>query len=293
MTVFQRTPGWVIPRFDRRVTKLEHRIRRLLPGSSRVQRLVQFLVRDGLHYRMIRRNRVVRTIIEAVARRHLRRQVPDAELRAKLTPTFEAGCKRMLVSNSWLRALAQPNVDVVAAGVSEVRGNVVVASDGSECEVDTIILGTGFEVVPPPITELIHGRAERSLADVWRESLSQYKAVEVAGFPNYFRFAGVGCGLGHGSLVFMIESQTTYLRDALRTMEREGVASVEVSAQAQDEYMAFARADVNRTVWALGGCTSWYQDDSGAATAMWPRSMWSYRRMMASFDPSHHVLRGA
>jgi len=293
LTVFQRTPGWVIPRFDRRIGALERRVRRVLPGSSRVQRLVQFLVRDGLHYRMIRRNRVFRTLIETVARRHLRSQVSDPELRAKLTPDFEVGCKRVLVSNDWYRALAQPNVDVVSAGVREVRGNVVVGSDGSECEVDTIILGTGFEVVPPPITELIHGRDERSLADVWRQSLSQYRAVEIAGFPNYFRLAGVGCGLGHGSLIFMIEAQTGYLRDALRTMQREGITSVEVSAQAQEQYMAFARADVNRTVWALGGCMSWYQDDSGAATSMWPRSMWSYRRMMASFDPSHHVLRSA
>jgi cation diffusion facilitator CzcD-associated flavoprotein CzcO len=293
MTVFQRTPGWVIPRFDRRVGALERRVRRLLPGSSRVQRLVQFLMRDGLHYRMIRRNRAFQAVMHRVARRHLRSQVADPELRAKLTPDFEIGCKRVLVSNDWYRALAQPNVDVVAAGVREVRGNVVVGSDGSECEVDTIILGTGFEVVPPPITELIHGRDARSLADVWRQSLSQYRAVEIAGFPNYFRFAGVGCGLGHGSLIFMIEAQSAYLRDALQTMAREGLASVEVSREAQDDYMALMQAEVNRTVWALGGCTSWYQDESGAATSMWPRSMWSYRRMMASFDPSHHVLRSA
>jgi cation diffusion facilitator CzcD-associated flavoprotein CzcO len=291
LTVFQRTPGWVIPRFDRAVGALERRVRRLLPGSSRVQRALQFLCRDGLHYRLIRRNRAFQAVMQVVARLHLRRQVPDPELRAKLTPDFEIACKRVLVANGWYRALAQPNVDLIASGVREVRGRTLIASDGSECEVDTIILGTGFEVLPPPITERVRGRDERSLADVWRESLRHYRAVEIAGFPNYFRLSGVGCGLGHGSLIFQIESQTAYLRDALRTMSRRGLASVEVSAEAEDDYMAFARGEVGRTVWALGGCKSWYQDDKGDATSMWPRSMWSYRRLMANFDPSHHLLR--
>jgi cation diffusion facilitator CzcD-associated flavoprotein CzcO len=240
---------------------------------------------------MIRRRKGAQVILQAIARRHLRRQVVDPELQAKLTPDFEIGCKRVLVTNDWYRALAKPNVDVIASGVREVRGRTVIASDGSECEVDTIILGTGFEVVPPPITELIQGRDERSLADVWRESLRHYRAVEIAGFPNYFRLSGVGCGLGHGSLIFQIESQMVYLRDALRTMTQLGLTSVEVSPQAEDDYMTFVRAEVGRTVWAQGGCTSWYQDDKGESTAMWPRSMWSYRRLMASFDPSHHHLR--
>lgn len=293
LTVFQRTPGWVIPRIDRKVGALERRVRRLLPGSSRLQRLVQFLLRDGFHYRMIKRGRIVSPLIARIARLHLRRQVRDPELRAKLTPDFEVGCKRVLITNAWYRALSKPNVDVIASGVREVRGSTVIASDGTECEVDTIILGTGFEVLPPPISERIHGRGDRALADVWRESLRHYRAVEVAGFPNYFRLAGLGCGLGHGSLVFQIESQTAYLRDALRTMEREGLATVEVSAQAQEDYMEFARAEVNKTVWVHGGCTSWYQDSSGDATGMWPQSMWSYRRLMASFDPADHELVAA
>ena len=167
----------------------------------------------------------------------------------------------------------------------------MIASDGSEHEIDTIIFGTGFEVLAPPITERIHGRGRRSLADAWRGGLRHYRAVEVAGFPNYFRLAGAGCGLGHGSLIFMIESQTAWLRDALRTMARHGASSVEVTERAQDEYMRVAAADAGRTVWALGGCTSWYQDQNGDATSMWPRSMWSYRRLMASFEPADHILQ--
>ena len=291
VTVFQRTPGWVMPRIDRATTALERAVLRRIPGVRRLQRLVQYLVRDGLLYRLIRRNRVFRAIMQSIAGAHLRRQVRDPELRAKLVPDFEIACKRILISSDWYPALAQDNVDVVPAGVREVRGRTVIAGDGSEYEVDTIIFGTGFETLAPPITERIHGRGRRSLADAWRGGPRHYRAVEVAGFPNYFRLAGAGCGLGHGSLIFMIESQTTWLRDALGTMARHGASTVEVTERAQDEYMRFAAADAGRTVWALGGCTSWYQDQNGDATSMWPRSMWSYRRLMASFEPTDHTLK--
>ena len=158
VTVFQRTPGWVIPRMDRATTALERTLLRRVPGVRRLQRFVQYLVRDGLHYRLIRRNRVFRTIVQGFARAHLRRRVPDPELRAKLMPDFEVACKRILISSDWYPALAQDNVDVVAAGVREVRGRTVIANDGSAHEVDTIIFGTGFEVLPPPIAQRIHGR---------------------------------------------------------------------------------------------------------------------------------------
>jgi cation diffusion facilitator CzcD-associated flavoprotein CzcO len=291
LTVFQRTPGWVIPRLDRDTTAFERRFLARVPGATRIARLVQFAVRDVVHYRLIRRNRVFRRITESVSRRQLRRHVPDPALRAKLTPDFEIACKRILISNTWYPALAQPNVDVVASGVREVRGSTVVGMDGSEAEVDTLILGTGFEVLPPPVTERIAGRHGTALADVWRKQLRHYRAVEVAGFPNYFRLAGIGCGIGHGSLVYMIESQTRYLVEALRAMRTHGHTSVEVTERAQGEYMTFLTGDLDNTVWMKGGCQSWYQDENGQTASMWPKTMWSYRRLLTRFVPADHHLR--
>ncbi len=290
LTVFQRTPGWVLPRFDRGVGAFERTLRRLCPSTNRIQRLVQFLVRDRLHHRMIRRDRTARMLLGGLARLHLRREVRDPQLRAKLTPNFEVGCKRILLSNKWYPALTQPNVDVVAAGVVEVRGRTVIAGDATARAVDTIILGTGFEVLPPPISARIVGRDELTLADVWGKALDHYRAVEVARFPNYFRLAGVGCALGHGSMIAQIESQVAYLRDALRVMNQRGLASVEVTQRAQDAYMDCARAGLSSTVWALGGCTSWYQDGQGELTAMWPGTMRDYERLMARFEPADHLL---
>jgi cyclohexanone monooxygenase len=117
-----------------------------------------------------------------------------------------------------------------------------------------------------------------------------YKALSVAGFPNYFRLGGVGCGVGHGSMIFQIESQTTYLIDALQTIQKHGLGSVEVTEQAQDAYVAKVTQDLQGTVWVQGGCSSWYQDKNGEATAMWPNSLTSYRRLTRHFEPTDHNL---
>jgi cation diffusion facilitator CzcD-associated flavoprotein CzcO len=290
LTLFQRTPAWVIPRGDRPTTALERRLFKLFPALQRVQRGVQYAMRELLHYPMIRRRKPAQVILQAIASRHLRRQVTDPELRAKLTPDFEIGCKRILISNDWYRALSQPNVDVVASGVREVRERSVIDSDGAEHAVDTIIFGTGFATTTTEIIQRIHGRDGRSLGQVWDGSPRHYKALSVAGFPNYFRLGGVGCGVGHGSMIFQIESQTSYLIDALKTMEQHGLGSVEVTEAAQDAYVAKVTKDLQGTVWVQGGCSSWYQDKNGEATAMWPNSLTSYRRLTRRFEPADHDL---
>ena len=176
----------------------------------------------------------------------------------------------------------------------EVRGRTVIAHDGSEYEVDTIILGTGFEVLARRRSPSGSTAARRrSLADVWRGGLRHYRAVEVAGFPNYFRLAGAGCGLGHGIAGLQIESQTAYLLDALRTMAAHGARQRRGHRAGQDEYMRFAAADAGRTVWASAAARAGTRISNGQTAAMWPRSMWSYRRLMRSFEPADHHLRHA
>jgi cation diffusion facilitator CzcD-associated flavoprotein CzcO len=291
LTVFQRTPGWVIPRADRPISAARRRLFKAIPVLQRLQRATQIAIREFLHFPMIRRRRAARVVLQAIGRSHLQRQVADPALRAKLTPDFEIGCKRILISNTWYPALAAPNVDVMPSGVREVREHSVISSDGSEHQVDTIIFGTGFATTTTKIIERIHGREGRSLGQVWDGSPRHYRAVSVAGFPNYFRLGGVGCGVGHGSIIFQIESQTHYLIETMRTMRRRGLASVEVTEDAQDAYIEHLSRDLAGTVWVKGGCTSWYQDKNGAATAMWPRSLNAYRRLLRRFEPTHHHLR--
>ncbi len=291
--VFQRTPGWVVPRPEREVSEKEKRLLRKVPALVKLYRLKQFLVRDGLNYRMIRRNPIVRRIFERASRSFLEKQVGDPALRARLAPNYEIGCKRVLISNDFYPALDRPNVELVSSALRQVREGSVVAADGTEHEVDAIVFATGFETTEPPIFSRIRGRGGLSLNEVWSGRPRFHRATGIAGFPNFFNICSAGTGSGHGSMIWKAESQTAYVMDALRLMRDRGLLSVEVRADAQDGYMEWVGEDLGRTVWARGGCQSWYLDDGQKPSLMWPRTMWGFRRMLRRFDPEHYYLRPA
>lgn len=291
--VFQRTPGWVVPRPDRRITEFEKRVLRAFPALTKLYRTGQYLFRDLMSYRMIRRNPLVRRLFQRKSRKFLEKQVPDPELRRKLTPDYEIGCKRVLITSDFYPALTQPNVKLVSGGLREVRERSVVAADGTEYAVDTIVFATGYDTTAPAIYKRIRGRGGRSIEEVWDRSPRFHRATAVAGFPNFFNLCGPGTGSGHGSMIWKAEAQTAYVMDALRFMEERDLESFEVRADAQDRYMRWADDDLDRTVWARGGCQSWYLDEAGKPSLMWPRTMWGFRRMLRRFDPEHYDLRPA
>jgi cation diffusion facilitator CzcD-associated flavoprotein CzcO len=210
--------------------------------------------------------------------------VSDPGLRARLTPGYAVGCKRILISNRYYPALSQPNVEVITSGLSAVRGSTVVAADGSEREVDAIIFGTGFHVTDQPIASRVRGRGGVRLVDAWRMGAEAYKGTTVAGFPNLFMLIGPNTGLGHTSMVQMIESQVSYVLDGLRRLDERGAAVVEVRSDVQDAYNAQVQSQLKGTVWTSGGCASWYQDAGGRNTVIWPRFTWSFRRLTRRFD---------
>ena len=288
--VFQRTPGWVVPKPDRDIPEREKRVLRAFPALTKLYRLGQYLIRDLVNYRMIRRNRLVRRLLEAKSRSLLQEQISDPGLRARLTPDYEIGCKRVLITNDFYPALDKPNVELVAGGAREIRAGSVVAADGAEREVDTIVFATGFETTGSPILARIRGRDGRSLDDVWDGRPRFHRATTVEGFPNFFNICGAGTGSGHGSMIWKAESQTAYVMDALRVMRERNLSSVEVRAEAQDRYMRWAGEDLEQTVWARGGCQSWYLDDGSRPTLMWPRTMWGFRRMLRRFDAENYSL---
>jgi len=228
---------------------------------------------------------------QRVALKHLRDQVPDPELRRKLTPDYTIGCKRVLLSNDYFPALMQPNVELVTDGIAEVRASSVVTADGSEREVDTIIFGTGFRVTDPPSADLVRGRNGHTLAETWQGSMEAHLGTTIAGFPNLFFLVGPNTGLGHNSIVFMIESQLNYVLDALRTMEARGAGSIDVRADVQARYNAAIQKRLRNTVWNAGGCASWYLDHTGRNTTLWPGFTWPFRRLLRRFDADHYELR--
>jgi cation diffusion facilitator CzcD-associated flavoprotein CzcO len=282
--VFQRTPPWVLPHTDRPVTRAERWVYRRFPAAQRAMRALVYWSRE-LYFPAFARKSWLTDQVRRLATTHLHRQVAEPDLRARLTPDYEPGCKRLLLSNSYFPALTAPNAELVTHPITEITATSIVTADRRERPVDTIVLGTGFQVTDHPMLDVIHGRDGRSLAKVWAESgMRAYLGTTVAGFPNLFMLAGPNTGIGHTSLVFMIEAQLDYVLGALARMRRRGLASVEVRPEVLDAYNDALQDRMRDTVWSAGGCASWYLDAAGRNTTLWPDFTWKFRRRTRRFD---------
>jgi cyclohexanone monooxygenase len=281
LRIYQRTPQWILPKADGPIPKIGNRLGRLpfvLDG-----------IRAGFYAAFetfgigFRRPALLRQA-EKIATAHLRRQVKDPLLRKKLQPDYTMGCKRVLLSNNYYPALTQPNVEVLATGVKDVRGRTLIGHDGSAREVDTIILGTGFHVTDQPIAGIVRGTDGRSLAEVWAGSPQAYRGTTIAGFPNLFLVLGPNIGIGHNSAFIVIEAQLGYALDALRTMRQQRLERVEVRRKVQTVYNDRVQRELRGTVWNTGGCSSYYLDRNGRNSTGFPWSTLEMRRLLAKFD---------
>ena len=283
LDVYQRTAPWVLPRMDRPYSRLERAAFRKIPGLQRATRALQWASREAQVVGLTR-TRAALAPIKALARAHLALQVRDPKLRARLTPRYEIGCKRILLSNDWYRALTRLNVDVVTDPIARVTARGIVTADGAEHPADVLVVATGFHVTDSPFFELVRGADGRTLADKWAsEGMEAYKGTTVSGYPNLFVMVGPATGLGHSSMIYMIESQLNYLVDAMRTMRDKGLATVEVRGPVQEAYNEELRAGTGETVWVTG-CRSWYLDAKGNAPAVWPDFTFAFRNATRTFD---------
>ena len=288
LDVYQRTPAWIIPRSDRDFSRLEQRLYRIRP----IERLARAAIYWGreLYVLGFTKHRKLMEVPHKIALAHLRKQVRDPELREKLTPEYTIGCKRILISNEFYPALDQPNADVVTSPIQEIRPHSIVTEDGTEREVDTIVYATGFQATPPPIAARVTGRGGRRLIDEWRENGMQgFRGTTVAGFPNLFFLVGPNTGLGHTSMVHVIESQVQYVRSALETMRAQGLASVEPQPNAQAAWNDGVQGRLEGSVWNTGGCASWYLDDAGRNTTLWPGYTFELRARLRQFDVRNYA----
>lgn len=286
LTLFQRTPPWVLPHTNPDIPAAwrEHLARR--PRLQGLARGAVFSAQEALHV-AFQHPRLAR-VIEQQGRANIKRHVADPELRARLTPDFRLGCKRILRSNTWYPALAQPNVEVVTDGIDEVLVDGVLDRRGVRHEADTIIFATGFHVTDPPIADRIQGRGGRVLAEAWAGSPRSHLGMSVAGFPNLFFLLGPNTGLGHNSVLLMIEAQIGYLRRVLDHRAGTGALTVEPTRESQAASVAAVDRGTEGSVWTAGGCTSWYLDRTGRNSALWPGSVRAYERRLRRFDPGEY-----
>ncbi len=291
LLLFQRTPPWIVPRLDWAYPEWQKALLRTVPGALKANRLRQYWFREWNLLAFTGKGKL-RAVAEKEARKHLDKQVPDPELRATLTPDYAMGCKRVLVSNDYLPAVSQPNVELVTSGITRVTPTGVVDADGVERAVDMIVYGTGFHVMDIPLAHRLTGRDGRTLAEEWAKTGAEaHRGTTVAGFPNLFLLLGPNTALGHSSVVFMIEAQIAYVLDALRALETYGVRALEVRREAQDAYNVALQEQLDSTVWNQGGCRAWYRDASGKNFTLWPTFTFTFKKQLSRFDAASYALR--
>ncbi|WP_418957529.1 flavin-containing monooxygenase [Streptomyces tritici] len=292
LTLFQRTPAWVMPRMDRAITGFERWLHRTVPVTGTLRRGLLWGIRE-LQVGAFTKHPGELGLVENLAKANIARAVKDPALRAKLTPSYRIGCKRILLSNTYYPALAQSNVDVVAAGLREVRGSTLVASDGTETEVDAIVFGTGFHVTDMPIAQRVVGADGITLAESWKDGIEALRGATAAGFPNFMTIIGPNTGLGNSSMILMIESQLNYMADYLRQLDvLGGRAALAARPSAVGAWNRTIQSRMQRTVWKSGGCDSWYLDANGRNTTLWPGTTGEFRRQTRTVDlAEYEVLR--
>lgn len=288
LALFQRTPPWILPKRDFAVGAAEQARLRRWPMLQQAIRARQWLTHELLALAFVVEPRILEWASQRAVR-HIETSVADPALRTKLVPDYTMGCKRVLLSNDYYPALTRDNVELVTDGIAEVSARGVVGRDGREHAVDAIVLATGFTAAEAVAPFPIVGRGGQALDDAWRGGAEAFLGTTVAGFPNFFIIVGPNTGLGHSSMVFMIESQVAYIVDAVRRMRAGGWRSVEVRAAAQAQYNERLHARFAGTVWETG-CTSWYRTATGKNTTLWPGFTLEYRLRTRRFRPRHYDI---
>ncbi len=292
LDLYQRTAPWVLPKLDRHISRFERRLYRRFPSLQRAYRRSLYWYLELVMLRGIKSERFGR-VFEWMGRRNLKRQVQDPAKRAKLEPNYEYGCKRLLMSNTYYRALDGPKADVITEGIAEIRPTAIVGGDGVEREVDVIILGTGFDTKAMASSVALRGEGGRLLADHWAETgIQAHRGTMIAGYPNLFFLLGPNTGLGHNSVVFMIECQ---IKLALQAMERArgaGGAAIAPRAEAQAAYNERLQDELGDAVWSRS-CKSWYMDEHGRNITLWPDPTWKFRNELLKLKPDEYELAAA
>jgi cation diffusion facilitator CzcD-associated flavoprotein CzcO len=269
LRVFQRTPPWIQPKPDFTFPAWARGVFRHVPGAQRT-------FRDAIYWAL--ETRAMGFTIdprlmapqEKVARTHLTRQVSDPALRAKLTPDYTIGCKRILLSSDYYPTLTEPHVDLVTDDITEITESGLVTADGTAYDADVIIYGTGFKVTDALADQHIVGRGGRKIQDAWADGVEAHHGTTIAGFPNLFMLLGPNTGLGHNSVVFMIESQVQHVMSCLRLLAEEKADVIEVRPAAQRRFNDRIQRRLRKAVWNEGGCRSWYLDENGVNRTLWP-----------------------
>lgn len=273
--LFQRTPPWIVPKQDFAFSARERALFARVPGLQWAFRQLIWARQEIGAVPMVVAPELGR-LVEKLALRNLERQVRDPELRRKLTPSYRIGCKRILLTNDYYPALTRPNVELVTDAIDHVDPTGIVTRDGRHRAVDAILFGTGFQAADDVCPFPVEGRRGASLEAAWKDGAEAYWGTTVSGFPNLYLLMGPNTGLGHNSMIYMIEAQIEHAFRCIDRVLSRGLLGLDVRPDAQAAYNEAIQRRLARTVWA-SGCRSWYQNKAGKNVTLWPGFTFEFR----------------
>ncbi len=289
LTVFQRTPAWVVPKFDVVYSERRRRLFTRFPLAHRAVRLFKYWMSELFGPIVFLNSPRLSKIGERMSIAHLKRSVSDPELREKLAPNFQFGCKRMLISSDYWSSFERENVELVTDPIEEIKSEGIATADGTLHEVDAIVLATGYKLgfasTPFPVT----GRAGKTLDDAWADGAVAYKGMTVSGFPNWFILMGPNTGPGHTSVLVYTEAQISYAVQAIQKIIKADLRYVDVKQEVQDRYNERIQGRMKYMVWS-SGCNSWYLSDDGSNRSLFPGFAWEYVLRARRFKSSEYIL---
>ncbi|MDH4394823.1 MAG: NAD(P)/FAD-dependent oxidoreductase [Limnobacter sp.] len=281
LSVFQRTPHWVLPKMDTSLPAWVRGVFGKLPVTQFLARGVTYgvfeSINGGLQSPSIMRR------LHSIAQWNIRRHIRDTKLQKALTPNYVLGCKRILQSNDWYRALAASNVQVINSALASVSGNTVHAADGRSVQADVIILSTGFEVAEPPIAKRVYNKNGKSMAEVWEGSPKGFLGTTVEDCPNAFLMFGPNIAVSSSAFIIM-EAQLQYISDALKKMDSVGWKGFELNPGVANVFNNKVQKALQNTVWNKGGCQSYFIDRNGRNSTAWPWSTFEMKRRLSQFE---------
>jgi len=287
LTVFQRTAAWVLPRWDQPYGALRTWAYRYVPGLQRLSRWRVYWFNELVGMGFMG-HKAMQNMLKRLSGYHLRSQVADPALREALTPTFAPGCKRLLISNTWFPTLQRTNVELVTHAVSRVTPEGVVSADGTLHPCDVIIWGTGFQATEFVAPTKIFGETGELGMQWMKQPAESHLGITVAGFPNLFLLVGPSTGLGHNSIIFMIECQVRYVVQAIKASRVNSAPPLRLKPAVQQSEYRQIQHDMQRTVW-VSGCKSWYQNANGQIDTLWPGYTWQYWLKARKFQADDYL----
>ena len=292
LQLYQRTPAWVLPRSNNAIPARLRTALATVPGTRALLRNGIYWFQEALGFAMTQRPELL-TLGEMAGRWNIRRQVRDRSLRERLTPKYRLGCKRVLFSDNYFRAIDQPGSELVTDRIARITPRGILTADGAERPVDVIVFATGFHVTDSYTYVDIKGPGGEDLVDRWNtEGVQAHRGITVADVPNLFFLLGPNTGLGHNSVVFMIESQIRYVGQAIAAVDSAGAQALAPTRAAQDAFNADLQDKLAGSVWNTGGCSSWYLDEHGKNRTLWSGMTWQYWLTTRSLKPAEYRFSG-